>query len=270
MNKHKVTIVIPTYNEEKMIKEVIEKVRPHGDHVLVVSAKKSTDRTAEIAKSMGVEVIVDNGKGKGEGMRCAIKHIQEGLIVFIDADGSHIPKDIPSIVAPLQADEADMVIASRFMGGSEELHGDFDKFLRMFFEDKNIDDEIYYLLDPCEEDDPNLLAFDMEGKAIPSDHCGEWDRLRVEVTVEKLKLFHEPLQEARRDVWNTCENLINECENLAISFHENPSVTKRQRIRDIRTRLREMMNASAEFSRVAIACLCNSDTTTARKILTPI
>ena len=133
MNKHKVTIVIPTYNEEKMIKEVIEKVKPHGDHVLVVSAKKSTDRTAEIARSMGVEVIVDNGKGKGEGMRCAIKHIQEGLIVFIDADGSHIPKDIPSIVAPLQADEADMVIASRFMGGSEELHGDFDKFLRMFF-----------------------------------------------------------------------------------------------------------------------------------------
>jgi hypothetical protein len=138
------------------------------------------------------------------------------------------------------------------------------------FTNRNIDDEVYYLLDPCEQDDPDLLSFDMEGKAIPSDHCGEWDRLRVEVTVEKLKLYHEPLQEARRDVWKTCENLINECENIAISFHANPSVSKRQKIRDIRAKLRDMMSAGAEFSRAAIACLCNSDTATARKILTPI
>ncbi|MBU0483582.1 MAG: hypothetical protein KKB30_03605 [Proteobacteria bacterium] len=134
---------------------------------------------------------------------------------------------------------------------------------------RNIDDEIYYLLDPCDEDDPDLLSFDMDGKAIPSDHCGEWDKQRVEVTIEKLKLYHEPLEEARREVWDTCNRLINECENLAAKFHTNPSATKRQRIRDIRNELRKMIGFSAEFSRVAIACLENSKTATSRKILTP-
>jgi dolichol-phosphate hexosyltransferase len=66
-------------------------------------------------------------------MRCAIKHIKEGIIVFIDADGSHIPEDIPKLVKPLQDNKAEMVIGSRFLGGSEELHGDFNKFLRMFY-----------------------------------------------------------------------------------------------------------------------------------------
>ena len=134
---------------------------------------------------------------------------------------------------------------------------------------KNIDDEIYYILDPCDEDDPDLLSFGMEGKAIPSDHCGEWDKQRVEVTVEKLKLYHGPLEEARREVWNICNRLINECENLAIKFHASPSATKKQRIKDIRKELRKMIAFNAEFSRVAIACLENSQTTTSKKILTP-
>ncbi|MDO9041415.1 MAG: hypothetical protein Q7U64_03585 [Desulfocapsaceae bacterium] len=135
---------------------------------------------------------------------------------------------------------------------------------------KNIDDEIYYLLDPCDEDDPALLSFDMEGKAIPSDHCGEWDSKRVELTVERLKLYHGPLEEARREVWNICDRLINECENLAAGFQANPSATKRQRIKDIRKELRNMIAFKAEFSRVAIACLKNSETPTARKILLPL
>ena len=71
--------------------------------------------------------------GKGDGMRCAIGIIKDGIIVFIDSDGSHIPSDIPKLVKPIIQGKADMVIGSRFLGGSEELHGDFDKFLRMFF-----------------------------------------------------------------------------------------------------------------------------------------
>ena len=76
--------------------------------------------------------VVDNGKGKGDGIRVAIEHAKEDIIVFIDADGSHIAKDIPKIVQPIKDGKADMVIASRFIGGSEELHGTFGKFMRMF------------------------------------------------------------------------------------------------------------------------------------------
>ena len=132
-SNQKVTVVIPTFNEEKTIKGIIKDVKPYCDEILVVIAKKSNDRTEKIVKSMRVSYIKDGGLGKGEGMRLAISKINDGIIVFIDADGSHIIRDIPKLVEPILKAKADMVIASRFLGGSEELHGDFNKFLRMFF-----------------------------------------------------------------------------------------------------------------------------------------
>lgn len=78
-------------------------------------------------------MIVDNGLGKGDGMCCAINQINDGIIVFIDADGPHIAKDIPKLVNPIIENKADRVIASRFLGGSEEFHGDFNKFLRVVY-----------------------------------------------------------------------------------------------------------------------------------------
>ena len=131
--KSKVILVISTYNEEKTIENLIKKSRHYCDEILVVSAKNATDRTREIAKSLGVEVLIDNGKGKGAGMRLAISHVKNGIIVFMDADGSHIPSDIPKLVKPIKDGRCEMVVGSRFLGGSEELHGDFDKFLRVFF-----------------------------------------------------------------------------------------------------------------------------------------
>jgi glycosyltransferase involved in cell wall biosynthesis len=129
----KTSIIIPTYNEERMIENVINSVRPYGDEVMVVGAKRCTDDTIRIAKRMGVKVVIDNGIGKGDALRVGAKAAKGDIIVFIDADGSHIPRDIPKLVRPILKGEADMVIGSRFLGGSEELHGTFDKFLRMFF-----------------------------------------------------------------------------------------------------------------------------------------
>src|SRR3989338_3612509 len=103
------------------------------DNIFVVVSKKTKDKTREIARSSGVRVIVDHGLGKGDGMRCAINQISNGIIVFIDADGSHIAKDIPKVVRPIIENKAEMVIASRFLGGSEEFQGDFNKFLRVIF-----------------------------------------------------------------------------------------------------------------------------------------
>ena len=128
----KVSIVLPAFNEENTIEKIIESVRPYGDEVLVICAKKSTDNTRKIAKSMGVKVVVDNGVGKGDAMRVAINKAKGGVLVFFDTDGSHIPGDIPKVVAPILEDSYDMVIASRMLGGSEELHGSFSKFFRLF------------------------------------------------------------------------------------------------------------------------------------------
>ena len=128
----KVIGVIPAHNEVKTIKEIIKSVKPYCDSILVVLSKRSSDGTREILDQTKTAYIIDDGKGKGNGLRCAINKISEGIIVFFDADGSHVAKDIPAVVKPIKEGIADMVIASRFMGGSMELHGDFSKFVRMF------------------------------------------------------------------------------------------------------------------------------------------
>jgi len=125
-----VTVVIPTKNEEEGISEVIDAVKPHADEVLVVDGH-SKDRTREVAKSKGVNVELDGGCGKGDGIRTAIQKAKGDIIVFIDADCSHIADDIPKLVKPIKDGESDLVIASRMRGGSEELCGDISEAFRM-------------------------------------------------------------------------------------------------------------------------------------------
>jgi len=132
MNKaeSKISIVIPTLDEEDTVAEIIEGCKPYGDEILVVDGH-SRDRTREVAESLGVKVILDNRKGKGEALRHVVNFVNGNIIVFIDADGSHDPKDIPKLVEPIIKDEADHVSGSRLIGGSSELHGGFDECFRL-------------------------------------------------------------------------------------------------------------------------------------------
>lgn len=127
--RHTISLLIPTKNEAEGIGGFIDQVRPFVDELLVVDGH-STDATAEICQSRGIPVILDNGKGKGAAIRAGLRHVTGDVVVIIDADGSHDPADIPRLVAPILQGEADMVIASRIRGGSDELHGDFTHFLR--------------------------------------------------------------------------------------------------------------------------------------------
>ncbi|MCK5422415.1 MAG: glycosyltransferase family 2 protein, partial [Deltaproteobacteria bacterium] len=102
----------------------------YGDEILVVDGH-SRDRTREVAENLGVKVILDNKKGKGEALRHVVNFVNGNIIVFIDADGSHDPKDIPKLVEPIIKDEADHVSGSRLIGGSSELHGGFDECFRL-------------------------------------------------------------------------------------------------------------------------------------------
>jgi glycosyltransferase involved in cell wall biosynthesis len=125
----RVTVVIPTKNEEGLIGEIVDSVRPYADEVLVVDGH-SSDRTREVAVAHGARVELDGGKGKGEALRRALDSSTGDIVVFIDADGSHDPRDIPSLVNPIKAGTADMVIGSRGKGGSDELHGTLEQLIR--------------------------------------------------------------------------------------------------------------------------------------------
>jgi dolichol-phosphate mannosyltransferase len=130
-NKHwKITAVICTKNEETSVGAVIDGCKPYVDEIIVIDGH-STDKTQEIAKNGGAVVYLDNGKGKGAAIRQGIGKATGEIIVFIDADGSHDPKDIGPLVAPIKEGQADHVTASRMRGGSDELHGTLGKFVRM-------------------------------------------------------------------------------------------------------------------------------------------
>lgn len=124
-----VCVVIPTLNEAATIASVVESVRPFCREVLVVDGD-SSDGTAQIARQAGARVEVFTRNGKGRALRHALEIVDAPITVFIDADGSHDARDLPQLVAPILRGRADLVVASRWTGGSDELHGDMNKWLR--------------------------------------------------------------------------------------------------------------------------------------------
>lgn len=113
---------IPALNEEKTIADVIRRVpRPMNgidDLAFVVVNDGSTDRTAELAREAGAQVVSHPRPcGVGAAFRTGLAtsiELRPDVIVTIDADGQFRPEDVPLLLAPLLAGEADFVTASRF------------------------------------------------------------------------------------------------------------------------------------------------------------
>jgi glycosyltransferase involved in cell wall biosynthesis len=128
--KLRTTVVIPAKNEAATVAEIIRDASAYAAQIIVVDGH-STDGTVAEAERLGVTVVLDNGRGKGDAIRCVIPLVSTEYVVFMDADGSHDADDIPRLVQPLVADEADHVSGSRLLGGSSELHGGFDECFRL-------------------------------------------------------------------------------------------------------------------------------------------
>ena len=124
------TIVIAAKDEAPAIGSVLAACRRQARRVIVVDGH-SADDTVSIARSFGARVLMDRGRGKGDALRMAIGEITTPITVFLDADGSHDPNDVPRLVGPILEGAADHVSGSRLIGGSSELHGGFDELCRL-------------------------------------------------------------------------------------------------------------------------------------------
>ena len=116
-----VVAIIPAYNEEKALADVIGKTLGHVDEVIVVD-DGSSDKTSEVAIGAGARVIKHSvNLGKGEALQSGFKAIgNDSIIITIDGDGQHNPSEIPDLVRPIIEDGADLVNGSRYMNGPEE------------------------------------------------------------------------------------------------------------------------------------------------------
>ncbi|HWY41418.1 MAG TPA: glycosyltransferase family 2 protein [Chthoniobacterales bacterium] len=116
-NKPRIAAVIPAYNEEKHIGDVVRRSRQRLDDVLVVD-DGSADQTAERARDAGAEVIVHEiNQGKGETIKTGLRHWFErqfDFVIILDADGQHRPEEIDRFVgAALSPDEPKLVVGNR-------------------------------------------------------------------------------------------------------------------------------------------------------------
>lgn len=109
-------VVIPALNAERSVAEVVRAARAELDDVLVVD-DGSTDRTADVARDAGADVVshgVNRGKGAAlkTGFSFSIKRGYDAVIT-LDADGQHLPHEIPKFLAARAETQADLIIGGR-------------------------------------------------------------------------------------------------------------------------------------------------------------
>ncbi len=113
----KIIAVIPAYNEETTIADVLQRTRPFVD-VMVVVNDGSLDRTAEIARTQGAVVVshvINRGLGAAIGTGFVMaQRLHADVAITLDADGQHDPSKIPSFIAAIEQG-ADVVIGSRML-----------------------------------------------------------------------------------------------------------------------------------------------------------
>ena len=116
-----IVAIIPAYNEEETLPDVIGKTSRYVDKVIIVN-DGSADKTAEVALEAGAEVINHSTNlGKGEALKSGFKTItDDSIIITIDGDGQHNPDEIPVLIKPIIEDGADLVNGSRYLNGHEE------------------------------------------------------------------------------------------------------------------------------------------------------
>lgn len=113
MSEQKITAVIPAYNEERRIADIIKKTSQKVDTVLVVD-DGSSDRTSEVAVTSGARVVRhEKNQGYIAALRTGFKEAKDDILVTIDADGEHRPEDIPALVKPIIEGKADLVLGKR-------------------------------------------------------------------------------------------------------------------------------------------------------------
>jgi glycosyltransferase involved in cell wall biosynthesis len=118
-----VDVVIPAFNEERVVGEVVASIpRPPVDRV-VVADNNSRDRTAAVAAAAGAIVVPAPRQGYGSaclaGLAWLRAHEPPEVVAFLDADGSDFAEELPLLLAPIAAGEADLVIGSRVLGRRE-------------------------------------------------------------------------------------------------------------------------------------------------------
>ncbi len=128
-NKDYLSIIIPAYNEEKVIGQVVNQIQAVINELgfkyeILVVDDGSGDRTANLAREAGARVIQHpENIGNGAAIKTGIRKAKGNVIVMLDSDGQHPPEDIPRLLEKLGP--YDMVVGARTKTSDTDLRRDF-------------------------------------------------------------------------------------------------------------------------------------------------
>jgi glycosyltransferase involved in cell wall biosynthesis len=116
-----VAVILPAFDEEAAIGGTLAELAGLGVEQILVVDNGSTDRTAEVARAHGAEVVSEPRRGYGRACLAGIGALRDNIstVVFLDADGSDNPRDLPRLLEPIARGEAEMVLGSRVLGQRE-------------------------------------------------------------------------------------------------------------------------------------------------------
>ncbi len=134
-NQEEVYIIIPAYNEQNVIRPVVEGILQHGYNVVVIDDGSVHPMDTTLA-GLSIHLLrhpVNMGQGAAiqTGVEFALS-LGAAYIITFDADGQHHPENIVSLLAPLREDKADISLGSRFLEGSVHNMPAKRKFLLQF------------------------------------------------------------------------------------------------------------------------------------------
>jgi glycosyltransferase involved in cell wall biosynthesis len=181
--------VIPAYNEELFIGSVVLRTRQYVERVIVVD-DGSSDRTYEIAKMAGAEVIrLDANTGKAYALLLGLRHAHNmgcTAAVMLDADGQHDPREIPRVAGLAMEGKADLVIGSRFLRKNNGIpryrqlgQKTLDLFTNIGAESKVTDSQSGFRAISCKA--LENLDFRSDGYNVESDMINHFSKLGLSI-----------------------------------------------------------------------------------------
>jgi len=196
--KKKIFAIIPVYNEEKYLKEVIEKTKKYVDEIIVVD-DASSDLSSKIAKENGARVIrhvVNLGLGASLKTGCdAALKLGADIIITLDGDGQHDPDEIPKLLKKFNEEKLDIVFGERCFDENMPFvkktgNKFFDKFSKKLFNTKLKDTQTGFRVFSSET--YKKIRWESSDYAVASEILINIERKKLNYGSEKIKtIYHD-------------------------------------------------------------------------------
>ena len=202
MNKIIISVIIPAFNEENGIGQVLDEIPKELVSEIIVVNNASTDNTEKIAKEKGATVLREPISGYGRACLKGIEYLknssnQPHVVVFLDADHSDYPEELIELVMPILENKADLVIGSRVLGQKEsgsmtpqQIFGNWlaTRLMKWFYGVKFTD------LGPFRAIRfPDLLELDMQDKTY-----GWTVEMQLKAAKHKIRCLEVPVRYRKR------------------------------------------------------------------------